>query len=152
MSAVRAGTHGQSRTRLYKLWQKMKQRCENPSSISYRFYGAKGIAVCERWKEFENFRADVGEGPGKGFTLDRLDPLKGYEPGNVQWITRAENASRMQHTALKGEANGRAKLSEGEVIAIRESPLGCHRLAKLYGVSKKLILNIRHRKAWAHVP
>lgn len=144
-------THRMTKTRIYRIWQKMKERCENPNSISYRFYGAKGVAVCERWQSFENFYADVGEPPFEGATLDRPRPEEGYGPTNFQWLTRAENASRARHRGLKGTENGRAKLTDEQVREILSSPLGCYKLAKQYGVSKKLILNIRHVKAWAHL-
>jgi len=68
----------------------MKQRCLNPRSTKYHAYGAKGIAVCERWRSFENFLADMGECP-EGHTLDRFPDRTGnYEPGNCRWATAKE--------------------------------------------------------------
>lgn len=79
--------HGMSKTLIYKCWTEMIQRCENPNDIGYEWYGARGIKVCERWKKFENFYADVGD-PPKGMTLDRWPDNDGdYEPTNFCWAT-----------------------------------------------------------------
>ena len=69
----------------------MKTRCSNPRTGYWENYGGRGIRVCTRWKEsFEAFFADVGGIPGPGFTLERIDNAKDYEPGNVRWATRKE--------------------------------------------------------------
>lgn len=95
-------THGESRARdgrptpTYKSWQGMRQRCENPKSEKYRLYGARGISVCERWRRFENFLADMGERP-EGTTLDRIDPDGNYTPTNCRWAdatTQSRNRRR----------------------------------------------------------
>jgi hypothetical protein len=69
----------------------MRNRCTNPNVLSYQYYGARGIAVCERWNTFENFLADVGEKP-LGMTLDRIDNERGYAPDNFRWATPKEQA------------------------------------------------------------
>jgi hypothetical protein len=71
----------------------MKQRCNNPNSTHYKYYGGLGITVCERWRYFKNFLHDLGERP-EGKELSRKDETKGYEPGNVVWETHLENARR----------------------------------------------------------
>lgn len=63
----------------------MLRRCQNPRCYEYRWYGALGVRVCERWKSLENFYADMGE--PNGLTLDRIDPRGNYEPGNCRWTT-----------------------------------------------------------------
>lgn len=67
----------------------MVARCEIESATGYDRYGAKGVKVCERWKNFENFHADMGEPPA-GMSIDRIDGLRGYEPGNCRWATRQQ--------------------------------------------------------------
>lgn len=84
-----AGTHGMSHSKAYLAYQGMLQRTSNPKANSYKNYGARGIEVCERWREsFENFYADMGEPPTSSHTLDRKDNDGNYEPDNCRWVTR----------------------------------------------------------------
>lgn len=77
-----------------------KQRCHDPNSSNYAHYGAKGIEMCERWRNsFEAFFEDMGVRP-EGMTIDRLDQCKGYEPGNCQWATVDEQSLTRGTTRL----------------------------------------------------
>jgi len=93
--AVHNRTHGQSTSGTYRIWSGMKTRCTNRKTDKFRFYGGKGVVVCERWMHsFENFLADVGHKPGPEYSLDRFpNPRGNYEPGNVRWATRAQQHS-----------------------------------------------------------
>jgi hypothetical protein len=83
--------------REYTIWRSMKSRCYVTSSSNFKFYGAKGITVCERWRtDFALFLEDMGPCPPE-FTLDRIDPAKPYEPANCRWaswLTQHNNTSR----------------------------------------------------------
>ena len=76
---------------LYGVWSSMRNRCKNPNSPSYRYYGERGIDVDPRWDKFWNFVDDVGERP-PGHQLDRIDTNGNYGPGNTRWATPADNA------------------------------------------------------------
>ncbi len=92
--AISRTKHGHARlfrTSTYLTWRSMINRCQDTSKDHCRDYAAKGIAVCERWKSFENFLADMGERP-KDHTLDRIDSSKGYEPSNCRWATKKEQS------------------------------------------------------------
>jgi hypothetical protein len=95
------GANGLSRHPLYKIWEGVLARCENAKSTSYRYYGAQGIEVCERWHDvrlfIEDILREIGARPeGKYvsgrplWTLDRTVNDGNYEPGNVRWATRAQ--------------------------------------------------------------
>ena len=96
-------THGKSRSATYKTWCGMRERCNLPNHISFKYYGARGVKVCERWMSFENFLSDMGEKPD-GLTLDRIDPFGDYEPDNCRWAdakTQSAN-TRKAAAARKG--------------------------------------------------
>lgn len=99
-------THGMYGTPIYKCWQGMKNRCQNPRDHNFQKYGAKGITVCERWKTFENFMQDMGPMPSPKHTVDRKDNSKGYGPDNCKWSTKAEqnrNYSRNRFIFFRGK-------------------------------------------------
>lgn len=82
-------THGMSKTKIYMTWATMINRCANETHTSWKYYGARGITVYDRWKTFENFYEDMGDVP-EGKTLDRIDPDGHYEPANCRWATWSE--------------------------------------------------------------
>jgi AraC-like DNA-binding protein len=97
----------------YKHWRAMKRRCENPSQENYSRYGGRGIKICDRWKNFENFAADMGS-PSEGLTLDRIDSNGNYEPENCRWLAKEEQSAnrRSNHKInFKGETITLAELA-----------------------------------------
>ena len=99
-----ATTH-RTATPEYSAWAAMHRRCENPNNPRYKHYGARGIQVCERWKDFAPFLADMGPRPD-GFTLERVDRTGNYDPANCQWASYAvqnRNTSRNRFLTWNGE-------------------------------------------------
>lgn len=88
-------THGHCRGRKtpeYNAWRSMKKRCLLKTYFQYKFYGGRGISICERWMTFENFLADMGKRPD-GLSLERTDNEKGYSADNCIWATPAKQAN-----------------------------------------------------------
>ena len=95
-------------TRVYRIWNAMRQRCHNPNQPHYERYGARGIAVCDEWRQsFGAFLADMGEPPTDGHSLDRIDNDLGYSPSNCRWATAKEQrANRRKHIAQAAPSRG----------------------------------------------
>lgn len=103
--------HGDRDARLYKVWQTMKRRCENPSCKSYKWYGAKGVVVCKEWHDYTVFKAwalssgydetaKVGD-----CTIDRINPYGNYEPSNCRWVSmKVQNRNKRSKENGKGGA------------------------------------------------
>jgi len=101
LDAVRLAktTHGASHTREYRIWRIIWQRCANPQCRTYRYYGGRGIKVCDRWKTFENFIKDMGLAPHK-LTLERKNNNGDYLPSNCRWDTRKTQANNRRSNVL----------------------------------------------------
>lgn len=107
--------HGMSRTRFYRIWAKMRQRCNDSNCTNYHKYGAKGVKVCERWDDFRNFHSDMFDTYEDGLTLDRIDNSKGYEPSNCRWSTYKEqnrNRTNNHFITYKGKEMTLAEAEE----------------------------------------
>lgn len=105
-------THGDAHKngenyRLYKIWFGMKERCENPSEKSYRYYGERGISVCDEWHDYEEFRSwALSHGYNKDLTIDRIDVDGIYSPDNCRWVnykTQANNKRSCRYVEINGE-------------------------------------------------
>ena len=92
-------THGMERSAEYRTWDGMIQRCHNPRSKAWRWYGAKGVKVCPAWRSsFVRFFQDMGLRPGPEYSIDRIDPFGNYEPGNCRWATAKQQARNKRST------------------------------------------------------
>lgn len=104
---------------IYSIWKGMNKRCNNKNCKDYKWYGGKGIKVCDEWSNYLNFRNwALSHGFAKGLTIDRIESHKDYEPSNCQWITQSENSKKMQQQRegkiiieYNGESHGLAEWS-----------------------------------------
>jgi len=100
--------HNNSSSRLYGIWDNMKQRCSNKNAANYNRYGAKGICVCPAWKRYSLFRDwAMANGYAEHLTLDRIDNNGNYEPQNCRWATyttqnRNQSISSRNKSGVRG--------------------------------------------------
>ena len=91
-------TKGRKRTPEYVCWAKMLERCRQNSKNANVYYD-RGIVVCERWLQFENFLADMGTRP-TGTSVDRVNNGLGYFPGNCRWATQKQQCRNLRKNIL----------------------------------------------------
>lgn len=108
-------------TRLYYAWQSMWQRCTNPNHHKYHLYGARGISVCDEWRDFVPFaRWALANGYGRGLSIDRINNDGGYCPGNCRWadvITQNNNKRNNHRVIINGISH---TLAEWERLGMRQ--------------------------------
>lgn len=91
--------HGLTDTRTFRIWSNMLRRCGNPNATGYKYWGGRGIKVCERWQKFENFLVDMGQCP-RGLSLERRENDKNYCKENCKWATKVEQARNTRSNLL----------------------------------------------------
>ncbi len=137
-------THGHSLnykpSPTYRIWQSMIDRCENLQAKDYLYYGGRGIAVCDRWRDFESFLVDMGEKPD-GLTLERVNNDHNYEPANCKWATRSEQSRNSRTTRLSPELvlEVHGRVEHGESMAS---------VARRLGVSESCVAHARAGRTW----
>lgn len=129
---------------LYALWSQMKQRCSNPHMANFKYYGAKGVKVCERWQEFWQFAADMGARPSPLHTIERLDGDKDYEPGNCCWALQRQQARNKRNVKLTDEIvrQIKARSRRGEK---------CHVIAASLALNYQTVNSVINGQSWADV-
>lgn len=102
LSVERKATHNKSKTKLYRVWNAIKNRCYNPNQKSYKDYGAKGIVICDDWShDFQSFFDwAMQSGYKEGLTIERSDVNGNYEPSNCRWIPFVEQARNKTNNVL----------------------------------------------------
>lgn len=140
-------THGLVYTKLYTVWFNMKSRCLNPKLSSYRYYGGRGITVCDEWLKFENFNDwAINNGYRDDLTIDRINVNGNYEPSNCRWATRDEQANNMTTNRLltyNGETHNAKEWAK--IMNINYTTLH-GRLRKGWDVEKILTYKGRNKK------
>lgn len=145
MKSIRATTHGLSNKRLYGVWQNIINRCTNPKSQEYRYYGERGITICDEWRN--DFKVFYDWAMANGYdetapkgqcTIDRIDNNKGYFPDNCHWISTKMNCRNTRKNRIV-EFNGeKHTLSEwSEIIHIPSNTL-TERLKRGWSIEKTL--------------
>lgn len=120
----------------YRVWKGMLTRCRNHNTRGYRYYGAKGVEVCQRWQDsYENFLTDMGVAPSPAHSLDRFPNRKGnYEPGNCRWATRTQQTRNMDRV--------RSITFDGRTLCITE-------WAEVLGISSKVLTSRLNKLRWS---
>lgn len=142
-------THGQSKTQLYKEWCDIKKRCYNSKSKSYPDYGMRGITLCQEWHDYVKYYAYVSVLPHfqeKGYTLNRIDNNGNYEPGNVEWATKAEQANNRRSSRLLEYNEKRQTIAQWSAeIGIEQTTLSA-RLRMGWSIEKALTTPLKNKK------
>lgn len=126
-------THGKTKTVEHRTWSHIRQRCINPNDGAYKYYGARGIAICERWNSFENFLEDMGLRPAGSYSIERDDVDGPYSPENCRWATGVEQANNKTNNFFLNY--------NGEKLSITQ-------WARRFGI-KMLTLRFRIKKGWS---
>lgn len=118
--------HNKLNTRLYRIWQNMKNRCLNPNVKKFRNYGARQICVCKDWQNdfmcFYNWA--MNNGYAENLTIDRIDVNGNYEPSNCRWITNKEQCNNKTNNILIEYKNKTYTLKQwGEILGIKQQTL-----------------------------
>lgn len=96
----------------------MRSRCERPDFDAYPWYGGRGIKVCERWRSFDNFFADMRAAP-MGMTLDRINNDGDYEPGNCRWVSAKSNCrNRSSNVLLTRDGKTKTVIEWSEILGV----------------------------------
>jgi hypothetical protein len=121
-------------------WRSMMGRCYNVKHENYKYYGGRGVMVCEKWMDFRSFYADTQSTWSEGKTIDRYPNQKGnYEPNNYRWATQQEQS----------ENRSILKLNREKAREIKSSSLSYKELSNKFGVNISTISRIKTGKRWA---
>lgn len=144
-------THGMSRTRVYNLWNKMKQRCYTKTNPSYKWYGGRGISVCDEWKSsFESFyKWSAEHGYKDTLSIDRIDVNGDYCPENCRWITmKQQENNRRDNVIFEYNAQSKTKSEWADLYGLKYTTL-FRRIERGWSIERALTTPIKHHKGGA---
>jgi len=139
--------HGMTGKRIYTIYNQMITRCYKPYSKSYKNYGARGITVCDEWKEsFQSFYDwAVKSGYAENLSIDRIDNNGNYEPSNCRWSTpkeQANNTRRTRHITFNGETHSVSEWAR--ILGINQSTLNMRLNKYHWTVERTLTKGVKH--------
>lgn len=137
--------------RLYRIWGGMKQRCYNKNASNYKYYGAKGIIICDEWRDnfLSFYNWSLNNGYKKHLTIDRKRNEGIYSPENCRWVTLDIQLKNKINHFVCGVNHFRAKLTVEKVIHIRKQLVSTGEYAKMYGVSPSTVSALKSNyKRW----
>lgn len=140
--------HGETGTRLYRIWHHMKERCNDNKNARFFDYGGRGIKICEEWQiSYEAFREwAVSNGYADTLTLDRINNDKGYSPGNCRWVTPKEQANNTRKNRLISYKNITHTLAEwADIVKIKPVTIA-YRLNSGWTIEDALFKPLRGEK------
>ncbi len=135
--------HGKSKSQIWSMHRSMMDRCYLQTSTAYKNYGGRGITVCKRWHDFENFYADMGDKP-KGMTLERMDNDGPYTPDNVRWASYKDQANnRRSNVVLEFEGKKQTMQQWSDEMGLKIQTVWA-RLNRGWSVDRALTEEVRH--------
>lgn len=127
-------------TPTYRVWASMRERCLNPKQRAFVHYGGRGIGVCERWNDYRNFLADMGE-KKPGMSIERIDVNGNYEPGNCKWIPVRQQGWNTRKTVLSPEIAERIRRLRNEGVRPCD-------IARALSVKYPTVQSVIHGRQW----
>lgn len=154
---VKSWTEGgrTKRCRIMSIFCTMRTRCTNPANNSYKYYGERGIKICDEWDDYAVFRSwALANGYQPELKIDRIDNDKDYFPANCRWATDRQQMEnrRLPSRHKTGKRYNDYKVTEKDIPIIRSSPLTHSELGRKYGCHPSTILKIRTGESWSHIP
>lgn len=138
--------HGKHLHPLYSTWCGMKSRCLNENQKCFERYGQRGIDICERWLDVNNFILDMGDKPSKFHTLERKDNNLGYSPENCVWATNIEQANNKRNSRILNYQGEDKSVSEwARIVNIQASTIS-YRILHGWTVEDALTIKPKEKK------
>lgn len=135
--------HGLSKSSEYRVWDAMIGRCHRITHHAFKNYGGRGIFVCDEWRTFDGFYADMGAQP-EGLTLERLNNSQGYSKANCVWASVTEQSRNRRTTKLNVEKVATIKRLLGEKVTQQK-------IANMFSLTRGSIGHIAQKLTWREV-